>query len=642
MSLRSLPALFLSVFLCFGACSGGSGSAPAPAATPLVVAAGMQQIEPAAADVVTATVDLARLGRGVPSRVYELTTPPGETFSFDVLVTGGAEVGTVRVAMAHARDGNVVPTGGPESVTAAGCMLSANGMFRSEPWIDAHGEGFGRMTISGAIDRDQVFAFQGEGPAGTEMVLVRVRLGARSAINTEDATLGNHPGVVSATTLYSSDSPVFGMPTAAVSGDRTSVVVYEGSRTNPSSLRRHELRLQHDAATGAVTGGGSVETNADTGNWRDHEIAALYNVLALGHCGDGKVTVKLSFDRGATFAQQQEFAGGSWSTRLVQLAMALDYSLAVVFWRAQPGAGELELMLVEGRPSAFDPNGSPTAFAFDPPIVLHRAPGASTPLLMGAAWSEGGDLVVGHAFTRTAPQNFLRTFVTEYHCAVRPWGGEFRSTQVDEESLIGRDPSVALLGRGPGLRIAYAYEATDGIRLRVSEDAGATFAGTYVVGSAGAYQPQVFVRDVSGAMRVDLLWLQPIGMGTELHACRWPVLGNSPREDHRLTTTVVAPSLLPPLNPSWPVIHGFRITQVAPFGYDAVLDGQQIVVVVDQETFDAAMVCLFAPSGTMVLGQPTGTIFNPAPPPPLAPGMTELLPAPDPAMRHQLRLLRID
>jgi hypothetical protein len=34
--------------------------------------------------------------------------------------------------------------------------------------------------------------------------------------------------------------------------------------------------------------------------------------------------------------------------------------------------------------------------------------------------------------------------------------------------------------------------------------------------------------------------------------------------------------------------------------------------------------------------------FTPADPPPLAPGLTEPVPAPDPAHMHQLKLIRLD
>ena len=40
---------------------------------------------------------------------------------------------------------------------------------------------------------------------------------------------------------------------------------------------------------------------------------------------------------------------------------------------------------------------------------------------------------------------------------------------------------------------------------------------------------------------------------------------------------------------------GFRITQVAWFGYDAVIDGDELVVIYDEETVDAWYICVGAP-----------------------------------------------
>ena len=94
--------------------------------------------------------------------------------------------------------------------------------------------------------------------------------------------------------------------------------------------------------------------------------------------------------------------------------------------------------------------------------------------------------------------------------------------------------------------------------------------------------------------------------------------------------------------------RGFRISQVAWFGYDATLDGDDLVVVYDEETFDAWTICYGppalrfsdgreAPDASAGLGD-----FTPAEPPPLAPGLTEPVPAPDPEHMHQLKLLRLD
>ena len=93
--------------------------------------------------------------------------------------------------------------------------------------------------------------------------------------------------------------------------------------------------------------------------------------------------------------------------------------------------------------------------------------------------------------------------------------------------------------------------------------------------------------------------------------------------------------------------YGFRITEVAWFGYDATLDGDDVVVVYDEQTFDGAVFFIGAPFAELADGvagalPSAADIFTPADPPPLAPGMTEPVPAPDPDDMHQLKLLRLN
>lgn len=628
----------LALALLLAACHPGGNGAPEPSGA-LALVAGMTELDPEPGDDLSPQFDLRRMGMVRPQRVYELTTPPAVPFAFDLITSAPGNAGSVGVSVAHVADGQSQPAGGTGTLAAAGLALVGGGMGQRPPWLDASGDGFARMTVRGAIERDQVIAVDAHNGQGTATALVRIAIGAPSPINQVDSNGGNHPGVVAQQTLYSSDSWQFGLPTVAVSGDRTSIVVYEGDRRDPTHFHRYELRMQHDAASGRVTGGGAPAASPDAGNWRDHEIAALYNVLALANSGTGQITLKLSFDRGATFAQT-ETVPAAGAARLVQLAMAADYSLAVVFW--QIGAsGRSELVLVEGRPGATDPHGSPTAFAFDAPAVLHRANAGAVPLLMGVAWSEGGDLVVGHG-DLTWPEVRGGRMTSRFHCAVRPWGGEFRGHLVDEESVVPRDPSVALLGSGAGLRIHYAYEVQDGIAVRESRDAGATWGARQLVGGPGASTPTIFARDNRGAARVDLIYIAAAAAGQELHAARWDAFGGSPLLEHRLTTATMTPTVLA-ANARWS--YGHRITQLGWFGYDAVLDGDQIVVVFDEETFDAAWLCGSSPGGARGGASPgtvASPIFVPAQPPPLAPGMTEPMPAPDPEHRHQLKMVRIE
>ena len=648
---RVLSTLFVCIALT--ACGGSDATPPVP--TPLgvapLLAAGAVPLEPTLDDAFVAAVDMGRLGAAGVVAAYDVTTPAGEPFAFDVLARRAGNAGRVRVSVANAE------AGGAETLAQAGFVISAAGRQSRGPWLDAVGDGFARLTLRGQIEEEQILALEANDGGGAGLALIRLRIGPASAINVAALSEGDHPDIASDEVIYSSDAWAFGLPTAAVSGDRTSIVVYEGDRADPQNYARYEMRLQHDAVTGLVTGGGEDAAGPDSGNWRDHEIAALYNVLVRAQAGGEDVEVALSFDRGATFDTIERFSSGStfWRPRLVQVAMALDYTLAVLFWRTNDG-GASELILVEGQPSAFDGDGSPTAFAFADETVVHRAAGDVTPMLMAAAYSEGGDLVVGYGYTSfdSRPDGTWRS-VTQSRCAVRLWGEAWSDLLVEEEVMVGKDPSVALLGQGDTLRIFYAYEARDGVRLSVSDDAGQSFSPPVAVGDASAHMPQVFARERDGGVVVDVLYLAQAPEGMELHAAHWPAWGQGGGATYRLTRARMESSGdLPPDRPvpgggfgALPPDYGFRVTQVAWFGYDACLDGDAIVAVVDEETFDGAIICLeapgFGPEAGGVLDAPTAPEpFVPAEPPPLAPGMTETMPLPDPDHMHQLRLIRIE
>jgi hypothetical protein len=88
------------------------------------------------------------------------------------------------------------------------------------------------------------------------------------------------------------------------------------------------------------------------------------------------------------------------------------------------------------------------------------------------------------------------------------------------------------------------------------------------------------------------------------------------------------------------------VRQLGWFGYDAALDGDDIVIVYDQETYDAYTIL----NAVSILGLPAPGApgaagaedqFSAAEPPPLAPGLTEPLPAPDEDDLHVLRFLRV-
>lgn len=643
-SLRSLA--LLCVVATWTACSNGGGNTAPADAGQLALAVNTTVLTPDTTAAVP-PVDLQRLGVGRVASTYRLTTPANTPFGFDLVAWQDGSRGSARVAIAHATDGGRAPTGGVDSLAAAGIVPSGAGLSGGDGWLQAFGDGIARLTVQGSIERPQVLAVTG---ATGDAVLVEIAIGDPSVINQADPVLPTNPHVASRDTIYSSDAWGFGLPTIAVSGDRTSIVAYEGDRRTPMDPTRYELRLQHQRSTGAVTGGGTRSTSFDSGSWRDHEIAALYNVLAVVRSEPNQARVLLSFDRGASFAQEVPLGQGLDQTRLPQLAMALDYSLAVVYWQTA-GDGRLQLWLAEARPAAVDPFGSPTWFQFDPPQLVHTLPAASTPLTSGVAFSSGGDLVIGYGASTWLETTVGWGSTTQFRCATRRYGERFRDVLVDEETLFGRDPSVSVLGEGTTLRIFYAYEVSTGVQLAVSADGGATFAYETPFGAQGAHLPSVFARQRGADTQVDVLYLAPAADGTELHQARWATFGTAPRVDYRITAATMTRTPAQVGRPLWngstaPFDYGWRTTQVSWLGYDATLDGDQIVVAVDELTQDAAYTCLglFPQSGNaaQTTGGPLQGQFLAANPPPLAPGMTQPLPAVVPTHAHQLQLIRID
>jgi hypothetical protein len=642
MRMRAFAGLFLLPFVLCACHDGGSAPAPQPpVAGRFVVTADTEVLTP---DPVVPRFDLTALGDPGVDGAYRVTTPAGELFAFELVAWAEGAAGVAGVRLAHVADGGLPPQGGIESLARAGFVPSGSGLGVDGGWLVATGDGLARLTVSGIVTQPQVLAVAA---AEGGVRLLEVAIGPRSAVNQIPGHEPDHPGVVSRTDLYSSDAACFGQPTLAISGDRTSVVVYEGDRSDPTRPGRYELRLQHDRATNAVTGGGVVEGGFDGGNWRDHECAALFNVLAVARSGFDGVLLRLSFDRGASFAQEVVLDTGALATRVVQLAIAADYTLALAWWRTAAG-GELEFVVCEAAPMAFDGHGSPSWFRVGEPEVLHRRVAAGTPLTTGMAWSTGGDLVVGYGATEWRAWPVMSS-VTEFRCAVRPHGGSFVDRSVDTEAVVARDPSVAVLGQGAGLRIVYAYEVSGGVRIAHSDDAGASFTLGDVVGGPGAWLPSVFARQRGAVVQVDVLYLAQEGAGNALRHSRWLDFPAGPREDLALTRAVLTPT--PPHVRQLPgtVIgydFGWRLTHVGWLGYDAVLDGDDLVVVYDEFTLDGAFACLAAPSvfraSTTGWFGPTTSNFRPATPPPLAPGMTEALPPPVAAHAHQLKLLRIE
>lgn len=635
----SLPCL--AAVLALAACSGSSGGSATGPGARLLVTAGTNVVEPGGG--AAPRIDLTALGADRVEAHYRLTTPADAPLQFELVSWRTDIAGIAEIAINHVKDGQNEVVGDHLSLARVGLIPLGQGLSSDGEWTRASGSGFVRLTIQGRITANQVLAVHTE---GTGVAVVEIAIGAASPINRVPGTEPELPSVIARDTILSSDSWQFGTPTVAVSGDRTSVVCYQGDLASPTSPQRYEQRLQHDVTTGAVTGGASLLSAGDYAYWRDHEIVALYNVLGVVRSEPDGVRVRLSFDRGATFAQEVAVLPGFSQSRLVQAAMAADYSLAIAAWRTRDGGG-LEFVLVEGRAVAFDAFGSPTWFQFSPAEVLRTAPEDSSPLTTGIAWSAGGDLVVGYACNWFEPANPGWLSRTEFRCATRRYGESFVDTQVDAEAVFGMDPTVAVLGQGANLRVFYAYEGNAGLRLAVSEDGGATFSRSPVFGRRGDYLPSVFAREAGGHTRVDVLYLAHRERGAELHRSYWQDWPGSPRIDEALTKAHLdqVPYSGPTFGGAPPFPFASRVTQVNFFGYDAVQDGDQLVIAYDEVTFDSVYLCnlmLLPNAMTTGTGGILPPVFTTASPPPLAPGLTVPMPAPDPAHSHQLKLLRIE
>jgi hypothetical protein len=639
-----LFAVFASVLAAY-ACSGSRSSGGAPRFARLLVSADTVAIDPEPAAV--ARFDRQLLGGREEGPTYRLSTPANTPFAFDLTTWMPNLSGDAEVRVRHLANGGQAPTS-PISLLEAGMHLQGRSIVQAEPWFAAGGSGFARLSVHGEIATEQVLGIAAD--SGPVSIIV-LEIGPPSIIRRPTSEVVTAPAGMTTTTLYSSAAWQFGMPAVTVSGDRTSVVCYEGDQQQPIEGERFELRLQHDAATGLVTGGASPLAESWAGSWRDHEIAALWNVLAVARCEREVVRLRLSFDRGASFAQEVVFPSGYGPSRLVQVAMAADYSLALVFWRTLGPNSPLECVLVEGQPAAFDLNGSPTWFTFPTQQVLGQLPANSTPLTSGIVYSSGGDLVVGYGGSRLEEPPLRGPglpdwiSIAEFHCATRLYGQAWQDRLVHEERLVGVDPTVAVSGSGAGLQIYYAFEAADGIRLAHSADAGHSFALAAVFGQPGDYLPSVFCRPGPGGDRIDVLYLAPRLQGLELLGARWSAGLGSPRQELRLlaATSALVPVGVLPGGRELP--WGRLMTQVGWLGYDAAIAGEELVVAVDQHTCESWTTMVWAPQrGRFEFWpQTTGLSggFRPSEPPPLAPGLTEPLRAPLAADAHQLLLLRL-
>lgn len=599
----------------------------------LVTAQGRQQ-SPTPEDSFNGYLQLAAFNLGAVTRGYEFTTPSGAPFAFSVFALEEGNAGPVSIRLAHLLPTYPAATGA-ESVFSEGMSVEGAGLaYGGDSWL-AGGDGTARMEIRGSVARSQVLVFETTTSAGTETLAVRVKIGANSDINF-NAWQSPNAGTVSRATIFSSDENGFGLPAIAVSGDRYSVTAYD-SGASQGRVRRW---LQQDASTGAVSGGESASVSPDSGTWRDQEIAALNNVLAIACTGNGAVRAEISLDRGASFPIEQvlnESAGVSVSgQRLVQIEVAPNYRIAVAYWRTlQVGYTlQTELCLVEAAPTGFDSNNTPTGYSFGAPSIVFNSNFWVVPVVMDLEYSSAGDLVLGYGYN----ENIGMQVDLVYRCAVRNAQGAWSDRLVDTQTQSwGNDPSISILGGGAGMTIFYAYELRDGIHLVELRNAGAMVGNSFVVGAPGAYLPSVHARVQNGTVRVDLLYLAPQGMGWSLKRVHWDDFNQFNLTTHTslFDSTTTPGGTAPPSGGQGTIIH-----TVGWMGFDAVTAGDDVAISLHTGKVDLYAGWVWMPagpppqSGPAWFGSGGGTV--------LLPGMTGAVQAPDPNHRNQLEVIVID
>lgn len=616
----------------------------------VTLAAGMTELQPAPSDTLTPTINLSRLSVNSLQRVYELETPAGTDFAFSVVARGNGNVGLTRVSVAHAAANGLTPNTGVESIATNGMTLEGAGMNYRGDWLDVTGDGFSRVTIRGNISSSQSLVLSVPRANDTINIGVRISIGNQSAINVIVPGLAGAPPGMSMQTIYSSDSWQFGLPAIAVSGDRYSIATYDGDASQSSYVTRKRQWLQYDALTSTVSGGNADCPSYDAGFWRDQEIAALGNVLAVVYTGNGEVRADISLDRGATFPIQQPInIGACWGQRLVQAALSGNYTLGCLFWRTvgSSSSPRSELVLVEATPTAFDINNTPIGYAWGAPRIIHDAGDDVTPLLMHMTYSSGGDLAIGYGYTIVTPgAGWTVTSSSRFRCAVRQFGQTvFLDQELDREDFtMPADPHVAVLGSGPTMEIFYSYEKTDGIHMLYSSNAGLSFTQGAFSPEPGAVMPSVCARMQGAQKRVDLLYCAQAAMGMEIHCVHWDDFGVSTPSLYQVTQCTVVPASAPAY-PGLP--NGVDITSVDWFGYDAVVKGDDVAVVVHERTYNCYEYfgmwggTFGAPLAGASGGGGGGSAAT-APPPVLLPGMTGTVAAPNSAHRNQLKLITLD
>jgi len=643
----------LGAILGAAGCGGGGSSTPArfiaapvPAMDDVVVSGGAAQVAPETSTVDrTSAQDKTRLGIGAPGRSFALTTPAGD--AIDMALTGavGGARGDVVVRLAVAGGSGAAGA----DLAAAGLLPRAGNLIDDGPWLRTVGDGFARITLSGAVTAPVTLILEREAGGRKTTATITLTIGPKSPVNPSFPATTAFTGLKSTTDLFSSEAPIFGLPAIAGSGDRVSVICYDSVEvptTNPGpgrpagcmapyGIERKQRRLQLDTVTKAKSQGETADLGRDSSYWRDTEVAGRFNVIAIAQAGGAGVTVELSFDRGGTFPAKISLGSGDW-TRLVAIDMAPDYTTGVVFWATSTEG--TDLFLAEGRASAFDANNSPSEFAFDAPVRLMTLGHNVTPLVSDVQYSACGDLLVACGHTKFESAGQMQARLTMTVSTFRRHAGTTKiegPTTVDlETEIVPSDPSLAITGCGGAAEVYVAYESKDGARIKKSADGGATFATSLTFGTTSAHAPRVFARPGPSGTVVDCLYLDagPAGVGDDLNLLRIDGDLATGKSVHALVAARLVTG----------TAGAQDVESVGWFGFDACELGGDLWLSVHEQRQAYYTPFPFGRGGVFTAAGAGGGAGAASAPAVLYPGMTQPVPAFSATATHKLRVLQID
>src|SRR5690606_29270124 len=126
------------------------------ATSDVTLSAGMENLQPEPADTLSGSVDATRFDVAQFQRVYELETPAGADFSFNIMARGWGNFGLTQLSLGHVADNNLAPAHGMESLVGTGMTIEAPGLSNQGNTVDINGDGFARATVRGNISTEQV------------------------------------------------------------------------------------------------------------------------------------------------------------------------------------------------------------------------------------------------------------------------------------------------------------------------------------------------------------------------------------------------------------------------------------------------------------------------------------------------------